>query len=99
MADRIRMSQSEMKSAAKIAKDTAGKQGEVITTMNNLLKTLGKSWEGDAFKGYEARYNTIKKSLISAQDLLKEINQNLLKTAKIMEDTDKKIGAQYKSNG
>lgn len=68
----------------------------LINAMDRLLITLKGEWEGDAMKGYEDRYNKIKPSLKNAKDLLDEIAHNLRETARIVEDTDRKLASQYR---
>lgn len=100
MANQISMTPSEMRAGAKTALKTAGIiQNDVINTMDNLLERLEASWKGEAVRGYSDRYNqTIKPALNNAVELMDEINKNLITTAKITEDTDRNIAAQYRRN-
>lgn len=100
MANQISMTPSQMDACARKAKTTGELvEREVIKNMDNLLKQLKDSWKGDAYGGYEARYTTIRKSLVNAKDLLDEIHDNLVASKKIIEETDKNIAAQFKKGG
>lgn len=66
----------------------------VINAMDRLLKQLNTEWEGEAMRGYEARYNNIKPSFKNAKILLEEMAHNLRATADIIERTDAEIGRQ-----
>ena len=96
MSDQIRMSPEKMRARARETNRQAETVQSVINTMDRLLATLKTEWEGDAMRGYEDRYNKIKPSFKNAKELLDEISHNLKETARIVEDTDKNIGRQYK---
>ena len=92
----IRMTPETMRTRAGQTDKQAEQMQTLINTMDKLLQTLKGEWEGDAMKGYEDRYNKIKPALKNAKDLLDEIAHNLRETAKIVEETDKKIASQYR---
>lgn len=92
----IRMSPETMRTRANQTSKQAEAVQNVIVTMDRLLQTLKSEWEGDAMRGYEERYNTIKPSFQNAKDLLDEISYNLKETARIVEETDRNIGSQYR---
>lgn len=93
----IRMTPETMRQRAKETDTQAQNMQNLISAMDNLLNALKGEWEGDAMRGYEERYNKIKPVLKNANDLLVEIATNLRATAQIVEETDQRIGSQYRA--
>lgn len=97
MAGQIRMTPETMRTRATETDRQVEAMQNLITAMDRLLTTLKGEWEGDAMKGYEERYNKIKPSFNNAKELLEEIAYNLRETARIVEETDKNIGSQFRA--
>lgn len=97
MAGQIRMTPETMRQRAVDTDKQVEAMQNLITAMDRLLTTLKGEWEGDAMKGYEERYNKIKPSFNNAKELLEEIAYNLRETARIVEETDKNIGSQFRA--
>lgn len=92
----IRMTPETMRTRAGQTDKQAEAVQNMITAMDRLLETLRSEWEGEAMTGYEERYNKIKPSFQNAEKLLEEIAHNLRESARIIEDTDRNIGSQYR---
>lgn len=92
----IRMTPDTMRARARQTDQNKQKAEDVMRAMDSLLATLKGEWEGEAVKGYEDRYNKIKPVLKNTIELLDEISKNLTSTAKIVEETDREIAAQYR---
>lgn len=92
----IRMTPETMRTRASQTDKQSEAVQNVITAMDRLLQTLKSEWEGEAMRGYEERYNKIKPSFQNAKELLDEIAHNLRESARIIEDTDRNIGSQYR---
>lgn len=92
----IRMTPDTMRARARQTDQNKKKAEDVMRAMDSLLTTLKSEWEGEAVKGYEDRYNMIKPVLKNTIELLDEISKNLISTAQIVEETDRKIAAQYR---
>lgn len=97
MTGQIRMTPDTMRKRSSEAHTQAENMQTLIRTMDTLLSTLKSEWEGEAMRGYEDRYNKIKPTFRNAKELLDEISSNLKETARIIEETDTRIGNQYKS--
>lgn len=68
----------------------------LINKMQGLTDTLVAGWEGEASRGYQERFKTIKDNFTNQMvPLVEEISKNLTTVANEMEDIDRKIGAQY----
>ncbi len=93
----IRMTPETMRQRAGETDTQAQNMQDLISKMDSLLNTLKGEWEGDAMRGYEDRYNKIKPVLNNARELLVEIATNLRATAQIVEETDQRIGSQYRA--
>ena len=96
MAGQIRMTPDTMRQRASETDKQSQAVQDVITAMDRLLSTLRGEWEGDAMEGYDSRYQKIKPSFINAKDLLDEISHNLKEAARIVEETDRNIGSQFR---
>lgn len=69
---------------------------DLINKMQGLTDTLVAGWEGEASRGYQERFKTIKDNFTNQMvPLVEEISKNLTTVANEMEDIDRKIGAQY----
>ncbi len=93
----IRMTPETMRQRAGETDTQAQNMQDLISKMDSLLNTFKGEWEGDAMRGYEDRYNKIKPVLNNARELLVEIATNLRATAQIVEETDQRIGSQYRA--
>ncbi len=91
----IRMTPSQMRSRATQYRGEAEKVGEVISSMDKLLKSLQEEWEGAASDSYAAKYGELRPGFTKAQDLINEIAAALDSTAKIVEETDADIARQF----
>lgn len=96
MSGQIRMKPETMRQRSRQANQYAQNMESLIKSMDQLLTTLKAEWEGDAMAGYEDRYNKVRPSFTNAKDLLDEVSHNLNETARIVEETDKNIAAQFR---
>ncbi len=91
----IRISPDAMRGRASEYRNQASNVGEVISKMDSLLTALQGEWEGAASASYAARYAELKPGFVKAQELITEIAAALDSTARIMEETDQSIAAQF----
>lgn len=91
----IRISPDAMRGRASEYRNQASNVGEVISKMDSLLTALQGEWEGAASSSYAARYAELKPGFVKAQELITEIAAALDSTARIMEETDQTIAAQF----
>lgn len=92
----IRMTPDTMRQRARQYDDEAGKVGDVISTMDSLLRTLQEEWEGAASRSYGERFTELRPNFVKAQDLISEIADALRTTAQVIETTDSDIASQFK---
>ena len=97
MAGQIRMSPDQMRGRANEYRQQAGKVDEVIKKMDSLLSALQGEWEGSASQGFASRYNELKPGFVKAYELVNEIAAALDASAKIVEETDREIGNQFRN--
>lgn len=97
MANQIRMSPDTMRIRATAYGKEAEEVTGVITRMDNLLKQLETEWEGEASKGYSDKYGQLRPSFVKMSDLIGEIKTALETTAKLVEETDANIAAQFRA--
>ena len=95
MAGQIRLGPDAMRGRAGEYRNQAEAVNGVISAMDGLLAALQGEWEGAASVAYAARYAELKPGFIKAEELINEIAAALDSTARIMEETDSNIAAQF----
>lgn len=95
-ASQIRMSPDTMRQRATQYRTEADTVNGVIKKMDSLLSQLQGEWEGEASQSYAQRYAELKPGFQKAEQLIREIATALDSTARIVEDTDKQIGSQFR---
>ena len=91
----LRISPDAMRGRASEYRNQANAVHEVIARMDSLLNALQGEWEGAASASYAARYTELKPGFVKAEELINEIAAALDSTARIMEETDESIAAQF----
>ena len=91
----IRISPDAMRERASQYRNEAETVNGVISKMDSLLSQLQGEWEGAASSSYAARYAELKPGFMKAEELIREIAAALESTARIMEETDSEIAAQF----
>lgn len=97
MANQIRMTPETMRTRATEYGRQADTLKEVITTMDNLLNQLQSEWEGAASESYAQKYEELKPGFQKAEQLIRDIQAALNKTAEIVESTDADIASQFRA--
>ena len=96
MANQIRMTPDTMRTRA----GDYGKEAEVlngvIKKMDTLLQQLQSEWEGSASESYAQKYAELKPGFLKAEQLIRDIQTALNKTAEIVEKTDSDIASQFR---
>ncbi len=93
MAGQIRITPDQMRARAAEYDIEAGKVGDVITKMDQLLGLLQEEWEGEASRAYADRFAQLRPSFTNAQQLINEIATALRNTATTLEQTDAQVAA------
>lgn len=97
MANQIRMTPETMRTRATEYGRQADTLKEVITAMDNLLNQLQSEWEGAASESYAQKYEELKPGFQKAEQLIRDIQTALNKTAEIVESTDADIASQFRA--
>ena len=97
MAVQIRLAPSQMRIRSNEYRHEAEKVHDVIIKMDQLLGALQSEWEGAASESYAQRYQELKPGFVKAEELIREIAQALDSTARIVEETDNSIAAQFRA--
>lgn len=95
MAGQIRITPEQMRARAGEYRGQADVVNGVIGQMDTLLGNLQSEWEGSASESYAARYAELKPGFMKAEELIREIAAALDSTARIVEETDASIAAQF----
>ncbi len=96
MANQIRMTPETMRTRAGEYTAEAVKLQDIIKKMDGLLKNLQSEWEGDASAAYAAKFAQLRPGFVKAKELIDDISTALKSTAKVVEETDSKIAAQFR---
>ena len=97
MANQIRITPDQMRERANQYRAEAETVNGVIGQMDSLLQALQGEWEGSASESYATRYQELKPGFVKAEELIREIAAALDSTARIVEETDSSIAAQFKA--
>lgn len=97
MANQIRMTPETMRTRATEYGRQADTLKDVIITMDNLLNQLQSEWEGAASESYAQKYEELKPGFQKAEQLIRDIQAALNKTAEIVENTDADIASQFRA--
>ncbi|HFH6700055.1 TPA: WXG100 family type VII secretion target [Streptococcus agalactiae] len=90
----IKLTPEELRASAQ--KYTAGSQQvtEVLNSLTQEQAVIDENWDGSAFDSFEAQFNELLPKITEFAQLLEDINQQLLKVADIVEQTDSDIASQ-----
>ncbi|EPU33896.1 WXG100 family type VII secretion target [Streptococcus agalactiae] len=90
----IKLTPEELRSSAQ--KCTAGSQQvtEVLNLLTQEQAVIDENWDGSTFDSFEAQFNELSPKITEFAQLLEDINQQLLKVADIIEQTDADIASQ-----
>lgn len=90
----IKLTPEELRISAK--KYTTGSQSitDVLTVLTQEQAVIGENWDGTAFDSFEAQFNELSPKITQFAQLLEDINQQLLKVADVVEQTDSDIASQ-----
>ena len=97
MAGQIRMTPETMRQRASQYRQEGEKMQQVIDKMTSLLAQLQQEWEGDAARGYAQKFNELKPGFKEARELIQKISDSLNKSAQIVEETDRRLGQQFRA--
>ncbi|HGI4691969.1 TPA: WXG100 family type VII secretion target [Streptococcus agalactiae] len=90
----IKLTPEELRASAQ--KYAAGSQQvtEVLNSLTQEQAVIDENWDGSAFDSFEAQFNELSPKITEFAQLLEDINQQLLKVADIVEQTDSDIASQ-----
>ena len=67
---------------------------DVLTAFTDEQAVIDENWDGTAFDSFEAQFNELSPKITQFAQLLEDINQQLLKVADVVEQTDSDIASQ-----
>ncbi|HEO4321559.1 TPA: WXG100 family type VII secretion target [Streptococcus agalactiae] len=90
----IKLTPEELRISAQ--KYTTGSQSitDVLTVLTQEQAVIDENWDGTAFDSFEAQFNELSPKIPQFAQLLEDINQQLLKVADVVEQTDSDIASQ-----
>lgn len=66
----------------------------MLTVLTQEQAVIDENWDGTAFDSFEAQFNELSPKITQFAQLLEDINQQLLKVADVVEQTDSDIASQ-----
>lgn len=94
--NQIRMTPESMRERAKEYTVEAENIQQIIDKLDRLLQKLQEEWEGEASRAYAEKFTQLRPGFDNAKKLVDNISEVLIKTAQIVEDTDKNIAGQFR---
>ena len=94
MNGQIRITPEKLRERAREYGVQADELERVIQNMEQLLVRLQEEWEGAASDSYALRYEQLKPGFVKAEELVREIEKVLIRTADTLEQTDLEIAGQ-----
>ena len=95
MNGQIRITPEKLRETAREYGVQADELQSVIENMEQLLLRLQEEWEGAASDSYAVRYEQLKPGFKKAEELIREIEKVLIRTADTLEQTDLEIAGQF----
>lgn len=95
MNGQIRITPEKLRERAREYGVQADELERVIQNMEQLLVRLQEEWEGAASDSYVLRYEQLKPGFVKAEELVREIEKVLIRTADTLEQTDLEIAGQF----
>ncbi len=95
MNGQIRITPEKLRERAREYGVQADELERVIQNMEQLLVRLQEEWEGAASDSYALRYEQLKPGFVKAEELVREIEKVLIRTADTLEQTDLEIAGQF----
>ncbi|MCI7812533.1 MAG: WXG100 family type VII secretion target [Lachnospiraceae bacterium] len=95
MSGQIRITPEKLRERAREYGVQADELGTVIQRLEQLLVQLQEEWEGAASDSYAQRYEQLKPGFLKAEELIREIEKVLIRTADTIEQTDLEIAGQF----
>lgn len=93
MADRIKLSPSELRTSAQKYTEGSQQVNEILQKLQSEQNTISSNWEGSGFESFDAQFSALKPKVSEFAELLEQINQQLNQVAQIMEETDQNISS------
>ncbi len=98
MAEVIKITYSELESAANTFKTNADAIDTIITELSQKLGEVDSTWTGASKNAFYEQFETCKQNLMQFPDLLVGFAERLENAANTMRDADTQVGSQISGN-
>lgn len=92
----IKLTPEELRTSAQRYSQGSTSVDEVLTSLTNEQAIISDNWDGSAFESFEQQFNELSPKIKEFAQLLQDINDQLVKVADIIEQTDQDIAAQIR---
>lgn len=96
MAGQIKLTPEDLRTSA--VKYTDGSNGieDILNSLKAEQGVISENWEGDAFQSFDDQFTELTPKIEQFAELLQSINEQLVKVAEIIEETDAQIASQIR---
>ncbi|MCR3760838.1 WXG100 family type VII secretion target [Clostridium felsineum] len=93
MADKIRLSVTEMTASAGVFTKNGNEIESMLRTLTSEKNKLVASWEGDSSKAFSAEFEQFAPQVTQFAKLIEQIGQQLKQAAQTMQETDARVAS------
>jgi len=93
MANRIKLTPSELRTSAVKYQDGANSIQNILNVLNREQTVIRSNWEGAAFTKFDEKFNELTPKIREFSDLLQSIQTQLNSVATTIEETDAQLAA------
>jgi len=97
MSGQIRLTPEQLRSSATRYTQGAGEIRDILRKLQSEQETIRTNWDGQAFRNFDAQFNSLKPRVNEFAQLLDDINRQLVSVANSVEETDRKIASQIRT--
>lgn len=90
----IKLTPEELRQSAQRYTEGANNVEEVLNALTREQQVIDENWDGHAFDRFENQFNELTPKIREFIELLSDINQQLIKVADTLEQTDQDIASQ-----
>ncbi|MGL4589161.1 MAG: WXG100 family type VII secretion target [Mycoplasmatales bacterium] len=95
MTNQIRLNGTEVRSRGQEFRNHGMQLETQIHQLDNLMTRLCDEWDGMSSDRFNQQYASLRPSFIEMRELLETLNQQLIASAQIMEETDQQIANKF----
>lgn len=96
MADRIRLTVSQIQSTASTFKNDSDEINSILSTLTSEKNKLLAAWEGDSAKAFSDEFENMAPKIRDFSTLVGQVGNQLNKAGRDMQDTDTRLASSLR---